>query len=102
MSKPSQVIVVIEDERHEMLVRRYLKRCRIGFWGMRIESAPPGEGSAEAWVRTRFVKEVSKYRNRQTRAETALLLLIDADSQTLQQRKRQLDQALRDAESANR
>jgi hypothetical protein len=48
-------------------------------------------------VRKRFVKEVSVYRARQTKTKTALIVVVDADTHTVQDRLRQLDQALRDS-----
>ena len=94
MSKPSFVIVIVEDERHEMLVRRYLKKCGIGPHHVTYVRSPSGEGSAEQLVRTRFAKEVSAYRNRQARAATALILVIDADVHTVRDRLTQLNRGL--------
>jgi hypothetical protein len=96
MSKASRVyvIVVLEDTRHEMLVRRYLIKRGLGKNEMRIERSPSGEGSAENWVRKAFVKEVSVYRSRH--AKTKLIVVIDADTRTVQERLTQLNQALTD------
>jgi hypothetical protein len=94
VSKPSIVIVVVEDDHHEMLVRRYLKKRGLVEREMRIRRSPSGEGSAENWVRKTFADEVSRYRNRH--AQTALIVVIDADTATVQHRLTQLDQALRD------
>lgn len=96
MSKSSRVyvIVVLEDTRHEMLARRYLKRRGMGERDMRIERSPSGEGNAEGWVRRTFVKEVNVYRSRH--AKTAVIVVIDADTHTVQERWRQFDQALQD------
>jgi hypothetical protein len=94
VSKPSQVIVLVEDDRQEMLVYRYLKKRGLR---TRIESSPSGKGSAESWVRKSFAKEVTAYRIRQAKASTALIVVIDADTHTVQDRLNQLDQALMDA-----
>ncbi len=101
MSKSSRVyvIVVLEDARHEMLARRYLKKRGIGDREMRIERSPSGEGNAEGWVRKTFVKEVNVYRSRY--AKTALIVVIDADTHMVQDRLTQLDQALRDGGKQN-
>jgi hypothetical protein len=61
---------------------------------MRIERSPSGEGSAENWVRKTFVKEVSVYRSRHPQIK--LIVVIDADTRTVQERLMQLDQALKD------
>ena len=76
-----------------MLVYRYLRKRGLR---TRIESSPAGKGSAESWVRKRFAKEVTAYRTRQAKASTALIVVIDADTHTVQERWRQLDQALED------
>lgn len=95
MSKPSQVIVVLEDDHHKMLVYRYLINRGLNNHSIRIERSPSGEGSAESWVRTRFIKEVKVYRGRQARASTALIVVIDADAHGVQEKFTQLDQALK-------
>jgi hypothetical protein len=95
VSKPSIVIVVVEDDRHEMLVRRYLKKRGLVEREIRIRRSPSGEGSAENWVRKTFAIEVSSYRGRH--AQTALIVVVDADTVTVQHRLKQLDQALRDS-----
>jgi hypothetical protein len=97
MSKPSRVIVVLEDDHHEMLIRRYLINCGLKRHAMRIYRSPSGQGSAESWVLKRFVEETNVYRNRQARALTDLIVMIDADTRTVQDRLTQLDQALRDS-----
>jgi len=89
-------IVIVEDDHHRMLVYRYLSECGVGEHKMRIVRSPSGTGSAEKWIRQAFVKEVSVYRTRQARAQTALIVVIDADTQTVNDRLNQLDQALRD------
>ena len=92
MSNPSLAIVVAEDDRHKMLAYRYLKKRGLS---PRIEVSPSGRGSAENWVRKRFAKEVSVYRRRH--AQTALIVMIDADTGTVEDRLRQLAEALREA-----
>lgn len=77
-----------------MLIRRYLKRRGLEEHQMRIERSPTGQGSAENWVRNVFVKEVRVYRRRH--AQTKLIVIIDADTGTVQNRLKQLDQALKD------
>jgi len=94
MPRPSLVIVIVEDDHHEMLVRRYLRKRGMELHQVRFERSPSGQGSAEGWVRTKYAKEVTAYRNRQARAATALIVMIDADTHTVQGRLAQLSQAL--------
>jgi hypothetical protein len=96
MSNPSLVIVLAEDEHHRMLISRYLKKCGLNVHAIRIRPSPAGRGSAENWVRREFVKETEAYRIRQARAGSALIVMIDADTLTVQDRFSQLDQALQD------
>ena len=78
MAKPSQVIVLVEDNRHQQLVFRYLRRSGLEPHAMRF--VLPSSGSGEQWVRERFPVEVTAYRRRSTRAETKLIVVIDADN----------------------
>jgi hypothetical protein len=94
MSKTSLTIVLLEDNQHKMLIYRHLRNCGAGHRQIRIELSPAGEGSAEKWVRKRFVKETRAYRSRSAR--TALIVIIDADSYDVLDRLKQLDQALRE------
>ena len=94
MPKPSLVVILVEDERHEMLVRRYLRRLQMEAHQMTFLRSPSGAGSAEQWVRTRFAKEVRAYRSRHARAASALIVMIDADAHSVDERIDQLDQSL--------
>jgi len=94
MPNPSWVIVIIEDEHHEMVVRRYLRKRGIEPRQVRFERSPSGSGNAEGWVRKKFAKEVGVCRNRQARAASGLVAMIDADNHTVDERFRQLDQSL--------
>jgi hypothetical protein len=97
MSNPSLVIVLLEDVHHRMLVYRYLIKSRLKTHQIRIVPSPSGQGSADVWVRNKFADEVSAYRVRHAKTATALIVVIDADTHTVQDRWRQLDQALKDA-----
>lgn len=94
MPNRSQAIVLVEDERHKMLLYRYLLRRGLSRHDVRIKPAPTGEGSAEQWVRASFATEVRAHRIRQARTTAALIVVIDADTHTLAARLAQLDQEL--------
>lgn len=95
MAKPSQVIVLVEDNRQQQIIRRYLRRVGLDPHDMRFEL--PTSGSGEQWVREQFPVEVAAYRNRRARAQTKLIIVIDADNLTVAERLVQLDQKLREA-----
>lgn len=66
---------------------------------MRLVPYPVGEGSGEQWVRENFALEVKAYRLRHAHAETALIIIIDADALSVQERLAQLDQNIEGAEA---
>ena len=84
MAKPSEVIVLVEDNRQQQLVFRYLRRIGLETHAMRF--VLPSSGSGEQWVREQFPVEVAAYRRRSARAETKLIAVIDADDYTVQER----------------
>jgi hypothetical protein len=63
---------------------------------------PGGRGCGEQWVRDKYPKAVRSYRGRSARAETALIVAIDADTGDVEQRLRQLRKALDQAGIATR
>jgi hypothetical protein len=93
--RPSLIILLLEDALHEQFIFRYLKKLKYGPHLMRFVRSPPGAGSAEQWVRQRLVIEVQACRGR--RAQTKLIVLIDADIHSVQERIAQLDSSLREA-----
>ena len=95
MTKTSQVILLVEDSRHQQFIFRYLRTVGLEPRVIRVFKSPSGSGSAEQWVRERFAIEVEECRAR--RAKTKLIVVIDADTHTVPQRLRQLDQALHEA-----
>ncbi|MSV31837.1 MAG: hypothetical protein EXQ57_04885 [Bryobacterales bacterium] len=102
MSKPSQGIVLAEDSRHQEFVRRYLHRRGFREHHIYFEKLPSGTGSGEQWVRTRYARLVAVYRQRSARATTALIVVIDADTETVADRSKRLSDALSEAGAAGR
>lgn len=97
MARVSQVIVLAEDERHQRFVRSYLKL--VGFQApvIRNQDLPSGRGCGEQWVRDRYANAVAAYRWRSSRAETALVVVIDADRGDANRRIHQLQDGLAQA-----
>lgn len=94
MNKVSEVIVLGEDRRHQNFARRFLER--LGFKAHHIFLRPvrAGGGSGEQWVRENYRKEVTQCRQRQARASTALVVMLDADTGMVEARSAQLSAAL--------
>jgi hypothetical protein len=95
VSKPSLVVVLAEDQRHQSFVRRYLYRLGHSYHEVRVEPPSNGRGCGEQWVRERYAKAVEAYRLRSAR--TALVVAIDADKGSVDERARQLREALTQA-----
>jgi len=103
VSEPSLVMVLAEDERHQRFVRRFLRRRGLSLHLIRMEPLPSGRGCGEQWVRDRYSAAVRAYRARAVRAKTELIVAIDADQGNLDQRCKQLREALtRDGETERR
>lgn len=102
MSKPSQVIVLAEDARHQRFVRHFLYRKGFSTHEIRLEPLPSGKGCGEQWVRERYPTAVQAYRERSARAKTALVVVIDADTDPVDRRNRQLREALTKLEQSDR
>ena len=96
MSKPSLVIVLAEDERHQRFVRHFLYQKGLSTHQIRMEPLPSGKGCGEQWVREQYPTAVNAYRERSGggRAKTALVVVIDADTDTVDRRSRQLRESL--------
>jgi len=52
---------------------------------------PAGRGSAEQWVREKFADEIKAHRSRARFLNLGLVVIIDADLQSVADRKRQLN-----------
>jgi hypothetical protein len=99
VARPSQVIVLIEDNTHQRFVLRYLLRCGLEQHTMRFVLSSAGEGSGEQWVRERFAVEVDAYRRRCARADTTLIVVVDADDLSVLERLAQLDRKLDESQA---
>lgn len=93
-NKSSQVIILCEDTQQECFVRRFLKIAS-GIEGkmLRVVKNPSGKGSGEQFVREHFPIELKAFRLRAAKAKTDLIVVIDADTSTISQRKQKLNTA---------
>ncbi|MEJ6481318.1 hypothetical protein N0Y54_08245 [Nostoc punctiforme UO1] len=87
-----QIVILCEDKQQEVFARYFLKKR--GFIldrNFRIEICPKGAG--EQFVRKRYPAEVKAYRSKNY-LSGMLVVLIDADKKTVEERLNQLDDAL--------
>lgn len=90
MHKP-QIIVLCEDPAQWHFIREYLM---LRGWNPRKFQpviAPFGRGAAEQWVRRRYAREVKAYRKKSQYQNIALIVMTDADKNSVTERKIQLN-----------
>ncbi len=97
-----EVIVLGEDQAHGMFSRQVLLNLGFNKHKIRLRPVPAGKGAGDQWVREQYPGEVTVHRNRASRLNVALLVLIDADSGSVRSRKRQLDQKLQEEDKPPR
>ena len=102
MSKASQFIILCEDKLQEVFVRKFLKNYDVPHRAIYPVALPNGNGCGEQHVRTRYPKEIRAYRDRQSKAKTVLIVVIDADTGTVENRQSQLNNAAQSAGVAPR
>lgn len=95
MSKPSRVIVLAEDRRHQNFALGVLKEAGYDSHDIYRCPLPAGRGAGEQYVREQLPAQVLAFRQRAARAATALVVLVDADVNSTREIRRRLADALR-------
>ena len=93
MSRQVQIVLLCEDQQHEVFLRRFLSSVGWETRGMRVVKAPGGQGSAEQFVRQQFPGELRAQRSRPV--SQALVAMIDGDTHGVEGRLEQLNEACR-------
>ena len=88
-----KIVLLCEDSQQEAFTRRFLKGMGWNTREIRVEKSPSALGSAEQWVREKFPHELMAYRQRRQRAASALIAMIDADTNDVQDRINQFERA---------
>lgn len=97
MNNPPFAIVIVEDGRQRQLLYRFLLHSGVKSHQMRIEISPSGRGSGEQWVRAKYADHVKICRRRNaSKGRTALLIMLDADLNTLRYRLNAFSKTLSD------
>jgi hypothetical protein len=98
----ANVVLLVEDRRQGNLLRRYLERLDQNPRKIRVEMLLRGQGSGEQFVRERYASEVRAIRSQMARTKACLIAMIDADTRSTDDRRQQLERALRDADESPR
>jgi hypothetical protein len=91
-----RLVVIAEDRRTERFARRLLSTLGFDSRRMRFETAPPGEGAGEQFVRRQYAEEVRILRSKSFQ-KLGVVAIRDGDRLGVGRRKRELDLALADA-----
>ena len=89
MSKASKITILCEDKLQDVFVSRFLKKSGVKHRLYTVVPYPEGQGSGEQHVREHYAEELKAFRRRT--ASTILIVVIDADDQTVQTRHDQLN-----------
>lgn len=93
----SKIVILCEDKQTDSFIRRFLKKAHnIQAHDLTVQPYPSGKGSGEQFVRKRYANELNALRQRQHRANTALIVAIDADTSNITQIKETLKAACSD------
>jgi len=87
--QPPQVVILCEDKTHYHFARKYLQ-CR-GFKKIRKKMSSEGRGSGEQYVREHYAQELKAYRSQMNHLNIALVVVIDADMNSIEERIKSLD-----------
>lgn len=97
----ADIVILGEDNGHDNFVRHHLKRRK--FNDRQLRFIPRKQiGSGAQFVLQRYADEVKTYRRQANHLSCALLTVIDADRNEVQQVCRSLDNRLREAGVASR
>ncbi len=88
----ARIVLVCEDTPTDSFVRRFLRSRQFKARDIRTLPLPHGSQSAEQWVRAKYPDQLKAIRSRQ---DAFLIVVIDADRHTTQQRRSQLDEECR-------
>lgn len=91
-----QVVILCEDLQQECFIRRFLMLRGYRRHDFIHKLARAGCGSAEQFVREKFPRELTAYRSRSSRAATALIVCMDADNLSVEERVKSLTKACTD------
>jgi hypothetical protein len=96
----SQTVLLCEDQLHERIVKAYMKECGLPTHAPYVRphvASQEQQGGNDAWVLNQFPIQVRACRQRQKKATTLLIVVIDADRFTVVDRRRQLNDRLKEA-----
>ncbi len=98
----TEFVLLCEDRQQQNFVYHYLLTRGVNPRRIRKLPLPAGTQAGEQYVRQEFHRQVLAHRRRDGAVTTALVTVIDADTEPLERRLQQLDEALRTQGAAPR
>ncbi len=92
--KGVEVVLLYEDQQHYRFALRVFQKLGYHHRELRFRVSPSGRGAAEARVRREYPKELAAHRRRAARRKAGLLVFIDADTSSVDERRKQLGMEL--------
>jgi hypothetical protein len=102
MGNSAKIVVLAEDRQQQNFVYHWLLRRGFGSRDIRLEPVPAGSQAGEQYVRVQYPSQAKAIRQGAHHVERRLVTVIDADTQPVEHRYRQLDEALTGAKQAPR
>ncbi len=102
MTEYTQVVILCEDRQQEIFARHFLVNCGIRKQRIYAKVAPKGVGAGEQYVREKYPEEVGSYRRFCNQKNISLVVLMDADMNTVTDCLKKLDDELVNASLAKR
>ncbi len=97
----SKAVLLCEDPEHQRLMLAFLKKCGVPNPGRMLRpivASKMREGGNVGWVIERFPDQFRAVRQRQrSRANSLLIVMIDADECSVEERKRELNRRAEEA-----
>lgn len=90
----TRIVLLCEDRQQEVCARHFLVSCGVDKNRIYPEVCPKGKQAGEQFVRRKYPKQVVSYRKISHRLSAALVVVMDADTLDVANRKRQLENAL--------
>lgn len=108
MSRDVRVVLLCEDDTHKQFVKKFL--CAHREWSqrflsrhIRVEMHQKGAGSAEQYVRKKYLEELASYRVRRSKqGNLRLIVMVDGDKEGGEARLRSFDRLCREKKVAPR
>ena len=94
MGNSAKIVLLVEDMQQHNFVYHWLLRRGFGIRDIRLVTVPAGSQAGEQHVRVQYPSQVKAIRQRAHRVDCQLVTAIDADTQPVEHRYRQLDEAL--------